>query len=106
MWLNFGFNQYMIQLVHRVVAAGLGASLLILIACAGPREPQLRRGAGLLFALVAAEIAAGASVLYLGGQHAAAFAPAAIAHEVGGIVLLAAALAAVWARIDRAGASP
>ena len=91
-WLNFSFNQYMIQMVHRVVAMGLGV-VLIAYGAAAERDRRLLAGAGLLLMLIAGEIALGAGALGLGGLRAGLFVSAALAHELGAVVLLAAALA-------------
>jgi cytochrome c oxidase assembly protein subunit 15 len=91
-WLNFTFNQYTIQLVHRVVAMGLGV-VLIAYGVGAVRDRRLRVGAGLLLALIAGEIALGAVMLGLVGLRAGFFVSAALAHELGAVVLLAAALA-------------
>jgi cytochrome c oxidase assembly protein subunit 15 len=85
-WLNFTFNQYMIQFVHRIVSIGLWTGLIAHLIWRGRRDPRARMGAAVLFAFVTAEMAAGITTLMLGGSPAASF-----LHELGAIVLLAGA---------------
>jgi heme a synthase len=91
-WLNFTFNQYMIQFVHRGVGLGLGVALLVFFVAVCLRERRLAKAVGLLLALVVAEIAAGALVLNLSSVRAT-YAVSALAHELGAVALLAAAFA-------------
>jgi cytochrome c oxidase assembly protein subunit 15 len=75
-WLNLTFNQYTIQLVHRLLSVGLW---LVLLGNALRRRNAFALG---LFALVTAELAGGLAALWLGG------AVAAFAHAVGAVLLL------------------
>lgn len=86
LWLNFTFNQYMIQLVHRILSIGLWAALIAHVIWTGRRHPGARLGAAALFVLMTAEAAAGIATLRLGGLPGASF-----VHEVGAAVLLAGA---------------
>jgi cytochrome c oxidase assembly protein subunit 15 len=93
LWLNFTFNQYMIQLVHRVLSVGLWLALFARLIWMRRREPRAWVGAAVLFVLVTAEAAAGIATLRLGGS-----AVASVLHEVGAAVLLAGALVVFTAR--------
>ena len=101
LWLNFTFNQYMIQLVHRVLSIGLWGALIANLIWAGRRHPGARLGAAALFVLMTAEVAAGIATLTLGGSAVVSF-----LHELGAAVLLAGAFLvfmpspAVKARLD------
>jgi cytochrome c oxidase assembly protein subunit 15 len=85
-WLNFTFNPYMIQLVHR----GL-SGLLLVVALWGFASALLRRArAGrplVRAALLTAQMATGIATLLL-----AVPAPLSIVHQLGPIVLIAASL--------------
>jgi cytochrome c oxidase assembly protein subunit 15 len=87
LWLNFTFNQYMIQAVHRVLSIGLWLALIGNVVWTGRRNPRALAGAAVLPVLMTAEMAAGIATLVLGGSAAAS-----VLHEVGAIVLLAGAL--------------
>jgi cytochrome c oxidase assembly protein subunit 15 len=93
LWLNFTFNQYMIQLVHRVLSIGLWLALLANLIWVSRRNPRARVGAAVLFVLMTAEAAVGIATLWLGGSAVASF-----LHEVGAIVLLAGAFAVLMRR--------
>jgi cytochrome c oxidase assembly protein subunit 15 len=93
LWLNFTFNQYMIQLVHRVLSIGLWGALIANLIWVGRRHPGAFVGAAALFVLMTAEAAAGIATLTLGGSAAASF-----LHEVGAAVLLAGAFVALGSR--------
>jgi heme A synthase len=80
LWLNFTFNQYMIQFVHRLLSIGLWIALAA--NAAWTRDPR-RLG---LLALMTAEMAAGIAALWLGASAAASF-----VHEMGAVMVLAAA---------------
>jgi heme A synthase len=82
-WLNFTFNQYMIQLVHRTLSIGLWVAMIADVV----RTSQCRAGVVALIALMTAQMAAGVATLWLGGSAVAFF-----LHEVGAIFLLAGAL--------------
>ena len=86
LWLNFTFNQYTIQLVHRVLSIGLWVGLILSVIRTGRRDPRALRGAAALLVLMTVQMAAGIATLVLGGSAAASF-----LHEVGAIFLLAGA---------------
>jgi cytochrome c oxidase assembly protein subunit 15 len=93
LWLNFTFNQYMIQLVHRVLSIGLWVALIANVIWIGRRNPHAFMGAAALFVLMTAEVAAGIATLTLGGSAVASF-----LHEVGAAVLLAGAFVVLMCR--------
>ena len=84
LWLNFTFNQYMIQLVHRVLSIGLWMALIANVIWTGRRSPRALLGVAVLFFLMSAQMAAGIATLVLGGSAVASF-----LHEVGAMFLLA-----------------
>jgi heme a synthase len=86
LWLNFTFNQYMIQLVHRILSIALWVGLTGNVIWTGHGNPRALLGAAALLILVTAQMAAGIATLVLGGSAVASF-----MHEVGAIVLLAGA---------------
>jgi cytochrome c oxidase assembly protein subunit 15 len=86
-WLNFTFNQYTIQLVHRLLSVGLWLALIANVIWSGRRNPSAVVLAAAILALVTAELAGGIAALWLG-------AAASFAHEVGAILLLAGAFSA------------
>jgi cytochrome c oxidase assembly protein subunit 15 len=86
LWLNFTFNQYMIQFVHRMLSIGLWVALVANLIWIGRRNSRALVGAAVLSVLVTAEMAAGITTLTLGGSAAASF-----LHELGAILLLAGA---------------
>jgi heme A synthase len=82
-WLNFTFNQYTIQLVHRTLSAGLWiAALWQLIAPIGRAYPI--NLAIVRFVLITAQMVTGISTLLLGVP-----AVLSVVHQVGSICLLA-----------------
>jgi cytochrome c oxidase assembly protein subunit 15 len=85
-WLNFTFNQYMIQLVHRMLSIGIWIALAV-NAVGTPSGRKARRLAWGLFALATAETAGGVASLWLGASATAAF-----VHELGAVALLATAI--------------
>jgi cytochrome c oxidase assembly protein subunit 15 len=87
LWLNFTFNQYMIQLVHRVLSIGLWLALIGNVVWTGRRNPRALAGAAVLLVLMTAQMAAGIATLLLGGSAAASF-----LHEIGAVALLAGAI--------------
>jgi len=87
LWLNFTFNQYMIQLVHRALSIALWVGLIGNVIWNGRRDARARAGAAVLLVLVTAQMAAGIAALVLGRSPVASF-----VHEIGAITLLAAAL--------------
>jgi heme A synthase len=84
-WLNFTFNQYMIQLVHRMLSIGLWLGLTGWVIWTAPRNPRALLGAAALFVLCTTEMGTGVATLVLGGS-----AVASLVHEIGAVVLLAA----------------
>jgi cytochrome c oxidase assembly protein subunit 15 len=88
LWLNFVFNPYTIQLVHRAVSAGLWVASVHYLISSITRNPEGGAGAIALFGLMTVQMALGISTLALG------IAPLlSILHRVGGVLLLAAAFA-------------
>jgi heme A synthase len=91
-WLNFTFNQYMIQFVHRMLSIGLWLGLVANVIWSviwnSHRNPRAVMGAAALLVLMTAEMAAGITTLALGGAAAASF-----VHEAGAVFLLAGAFA-------------
>jgi len=87
LWLNFTFNQYTIQLVHRLLSLGLLIALVVNLTLSGRRNRSVVMLAAALFALVTAELAGGIAALWLGAS-------ASFAHQVGAILLLAGAFLA------------
>jgi cytochrome c oxidase assembly protein subunit 15 len=86
LWLNVTFNQYMIQLIHRVLSIGLWVALIGNLIWTGRRNARAWDGAAVLLVLVTAQMVAGTLSLRLGGP---AVVP--LLHELGAIVLLAGA---------------
>jgi heme A synthase len=86
LWLNFTFNQYMIQFVHRMLSIGLWAAFIANMIWTGRRNRRALMGAAALFVLMTAEMAAGVATLMLGGSAAASF-----LHEIGAVLILAGA---------------
>jgi cytochrome c oxidase assembly protein subunit 15 len=87
LWLDFTFNQYMIQLVHRMLSIGLWVVLIAKVISAAHRNPRALAGAAVLLALFTSEMGAGIATLVLGASPAASF-----LHEVGAPLLLAVAV--------------
>src|SRR5258708_1946977 len=86
LWLNFTFNQYMIQLVHRILSIGLWVALIANVIWTCRRNPRALLGAAALLVLMTAQMAAGIATLVLGGSVVASF-----LHELGAVFLLAGA---------------
>jgi heme a synthase len=86
LWLNFTFNQYMIQLVHRILSIGLWIALIATVVWTGRRHPRALLGAAMLSVIVTVQMVAGIATLRLGGSAVASF-----LHELGAVVLLAGA---------------
>jgi heme a synthase len=86
LWLNFTFNQYMIQLVHRALSTGLFIAALWSFVAALRRSNSVRL-ALVRFALITAQVLTGIATLVLG-------APAALSlvHQMGSVFLLACSL--------------
>jgi cytochrome c oxidase assembly protein subunit 15 len=93
LWLNFTFNQYMIQLVHRILSIGLWVALIAGVIRTGRRDLRARIGMAALLILMTAQMAAGIATLVLGGSAVASF-----LHEVGAVLLLAGALMVLMPR--------
>jgi heme a synthase len=87
LWLNFTFNQYMIQFVHRILSIGLWVALIANVVWTGRRHPRALLGAAVLSVFITAQMVAGIATLMLGGSAVASF-----LHEVGAVVLLAGAI--------------
>jgi heme a synthase len=86
-FLNFTFNQYMIQLVHRVLSAGLLVAALAQLARAMTRAGHVT-SAWVRLALISLQMATGIATLLLGVP-----AILSIVHALGSIALLAWSLA-------------
>lgn len=86
-WLNLTANQYTIQLSHRMIAAGLWLAASAWLVAALVRRGPLRNALA-LFLLISAEIAIGVVTLAAGAPPLPS-----ILHQVGGVVVLAGALA-------------
>jgi heme a synthase len=86
LWLNFVFNPYTIQLVHRTLSIGLWIAALAYLVLSVRRNPQHAMPAVALFGLLTLEAAIGAAALATG-------VPAALSllHRIGGVALLAVA---------------
>jgi cytochrome c oxidase assembly protein subunit 15 len=93
LWLNFTFNQYMIQLVHRILSIGLWVGLFASVIRTGRRDPRARIGMAALLILMTAQMAAGIVTLVLGGSVASSF-----LHQVGAVFLLAGTLVVLMPR--------
>jgi heme a synthase len=98
-WLNFTFNQYTIQLVHRLLSVGLWIALVVNLILSGRRNPSAVMFAAALFALVTAELAGGIAALWLGAS-------ASFAHQVGASLLLAGAISAFTSPRRGRGSAP
>jgi cytochrome c oxidase assembly protein subunit 15 len=101
LWLNFTFNQYMIQVVHRVLSIGLWVVLIGNLIGSGRRNVRALGGAAVLLVLVTAQMTAGIAALRLGGS-----AVGSLLHEVGAILLLAAAFVVLTSPRARPNPSP
>ncbi|HVY56695.1 MAG TPA: COX15/CtaA family protein [Xanthobacteraceae bacterium] len=96
LWLNFTFNQYTIQLVHRALSAGLAIAAFMALLV------SLRRSRGMSvalvrFLLIGAQIVTGLATLYFGVPIALS-----IVHQVGAIFLLAASFVVLLGRTAEA----
>jgi cytochrome c oxidase assembly protein subunit 15 len=87
LWLNFVFNPYTIQLVHRALSVGLWIAALGYLVWSFRRAPQAAMSAAALFGLFTVEMAIGVATLVLGVPPALS-----LLHRIGGVVLLAVAL--------------
>jgi cytochrome c oxidase assembly protein subunit 15 len=86
LWLNFVFNPYTIQLVHRAVSVALWIAALGYLVWSIKRKPGGAAGAVVLFGLMTGQMALGIATLVLGVPPALS-----ILHRVGGVLLLAVA---------------
>jgi heme A synthase len=84
--------------VHRVLSIGLWLALIGNLIWTGRREPRARGTAAVLLVLMTAQAAAGIATLVLGGSAAASF-----LHEVGAVLLLAAAFVVLTRPVQRGG---
>ena len=84
LWLNLTFNQYTIQLLHRLAAVVLWVALLGVAISMWRRKAPAYKTVGMLFAVVTAEMAAGIATLVLGVP-----AIPSVVHEVGAVFVLA-----------------
>jgi heme A synthase len=101
LWLNVTFNQYMIQLMHRVLSIGLWVALIGNLIWTGRRNARALGGSAVLLVLVTAQMAAGIAALRLGGS---AVVP--LLHELGAIALLAGAFVVLTSPRVRPNPSP
>jgi cytochrome c oxidase assembly protein subunit 15 len=81
-WLNFTFNQYTIQLVHRTLSAGLWSAALWQLIAPVRRAYPMKLGI-VRFGLITAQMVTGISTLVLGVP-----AVLSVVHQVGSICLL------------------
>jgi cytochrome c oxidase assembly protein subunit 15 len=86
LWLNFVFNPYTIQLVHRALSVGLWIGVLGYLVWSIRQHPQTTMPAAALFGLLTIEMAIGIATLVLGVPPALS-----LLHRIGGVVLLAVA---------------
>ncbi len=86
-WLNFTFNPYTIQLVHRVLSGALWIAALWQLVSSMLHAGQTKR-AVMRFGLISAQMLTGVATLVLGVPAALS-----IVHQVGAIFVLAASLA-------------
>jgi heme a synthase len=84
LWLNFVFNPYTIQLVHRRLSGVLWIGALGYLIWSTRRQPQSVAPAAGLFGLLTIEMAMGVATLVLGVPPALS-----LLHRLGGVVLLA-----------------
>jgi heme a synthase len=101
LWLNVTFNQYMIQLIHRVLSIGLWVALIGTLIWTGRRSARALGASAVLLVLVTAQMAAGIAALRLGGP---AVVP--LLHELGAIALLASAFVVLTSPRVRPNPSP
>jgi heme a synthase len=101
LWLNFVFNPYTIQLVHRAVSVGLWIAALGWLIRSSRRNPAGVAGAVALFALLTVEMALGVAALVPVVPPVLS-----IIHRVGGVLLLAVAFALSPSQALRPGRLP
>jgi cytochrome c oxidase assembly protein subunit 15 len=87
LWLNLTFNQYAIQMLHRLAAAFLWVALLATAVATWRRKAPRLGVVVALFALVSAEMATGIATLVLGVPPVPA-----VVHEVGAVMVCAGVL--------------
>jgi heme a synthase len=86
LWLNFVFNPYTIELVHRGLSAALWIAALGYFVWSLRRHSQSKMPAVLLFGLLTVEMAIGVATLVLGVP-----ATFSLMHRIGGVIVLAVA---------------
>ncbi len=84
LWLNFVFNPYAIQLVHRALSVALWIAALGYLMWSIRRHPHGVASAAALFGLLTSEMAIGVATLVTGVPAAPS-----LLHRIGGVVLLA-----------------
>jgi cytochrome c oxidase assembly protein subunit 15 len=87
LWLNLTFNQYAIQLAHRLAAVVLWVALFGVALVMWRRRAPAWKVVGVLFVIVTVQMASGIATLVLGVP-----AVPAVVHEVGAVFVLAGAL--------------
>ena len=97
-WLNFTFNQYMIQLVHRTLSAGLWIAALWQLVAAVARALPMRL-AVVRFALITAQMLTGIATLAWGVPEILS-----LVHQLGSVLLLACSFVVLLG--DSAAAAP
>jgi heme a synthase len=86
LWLNYVFNPYTINLVHRALSLGLWIAALVYLLRSIQRRPQGVTAATGLFALLTVEAAIGIAILAYGVPPILS-----VLHRIGGVFLLAVA---------------
>jgi cytochrome c oxidase assembly protein subunit 15 len=86
LWLNYVFNPYTINLVHRALSLGLWIAALVYVLWSIQRRPQGVMAATGLFALLTVEAAIGIAILAYGVPPILS-----VLHRIGGVFLLAVA---------------
>jgi heme a synthase len=84
LWLNFVFDPYTINLVHRALSVGLWIAALGYLVWSVRRRPQNATPAAVLFGVLTLEAAIGIATLAMGAPPALS-----LLHRIGGVVLLA-----------------
>jgi heme a synthase len=102
LWLNFLFNPYTIQVVHRRLSGVLWISALGCLVWSIRRHPRGVAAAAGLFGLLTIEMAMGVATLFLGVPPVLS-----LLHRIGGVVLLAVAFTLTpWPLRRRSPATP
>jgi heme A synthase len=91
LWLNLTFNQYAIQLLHRLAAVVTWVAFLGVTIAMWRRRAPAFKAVGVLFMVVTAEMATGIASLVLGVP-----AVPAVVHEVGAVFVLAGVFFCCW----------